>query len=154
MDIAIEVTGIAGSILANTANGVRVYKAPYTIAQWAMVDTTGLASTWPAQYNSETNWSAGAFNHGLSSAFDLGWGTYNPVTHNIPGDSCFVLMLPNGAWKKFRMDGFVAETGTRFSRSLGRTWMAAMNRAAVCCAADSPEGELGYYSLTNNAVVD
>ncbi len=151
-DIAIEVTGIAGSILANTANGVRVYKAPYTIAQWAMVDTTGLASTWPAQYNSETNWSAGAFNHGLSSAFDLGWGTYNPVTHNIPGDSCFVLMLPNGAWKKFRMDGFVATSNT-----FTFTWAdldGGNEQSGSLLRSGFPGKDFGYYSLTNNAVVD
>ncbi|HRH37300.1 MAG TPA: hypothetical protein PK760_03080, partial [Flavobacteriales bacterium] len=110
-DLAFEVVGISGSIMANNAKGMLVYKTPYTVADWALVDTTGLAATWPAQYNSETDWSDGAFNHGHGGGmFDLGWGIYNPVTHNIAGDSCFVIKLADGSWKKFRMDGYAALT--------------------------------------------
>ncbi|MBK7944008.1 MAG: hypothetical protein IPJ85_01285 [Flavobacteriales bacterium] len=60
-DLAFELTGITGSILLNTAKGHKLYKAPFTLAQWSSIDTTGLAANWPQQHNSETNWSSGAF---------------------------------------------------------------------------------------------
>lgn len=152
-DIAIELTGITGSILANTAKGMRVYKAPYAIADWAAVDTAGLAATWPAQQNSEHNWSSGAFNQGLSgNVFDLGWGTYNPVTHNIPGDSCFVLKLADGTWKKFRMDGFSSTTN-----AFTFTWSdldGANEQNGSLQRNGFPGKDFGYYSLVSNAIVD
>lgn len=110
-DIAFEITGITGSIQVNTAKGVQVYKAPFAISQWADIDTTGLAASWPAQHNSETDWSSGALNQGLTAnPFDLGWGIYNMVTHNVTGDSCFVVKLANGQWKKLRIDGYASGT--------------------------------------------
>lgn len=152
-DLAFEVTGITGSILANTAKGVRVYKAPYAIGAWASIDTTGLAAMWPAQQNSEVNWSSGAFNQGLTAnPFDLGWGVYNPVTHNIAGDSCFVLRLADGSWKKFRMDAFTAATN-----AFTFTWadLDGANEQSGSLQRDGfPGKDFGYYSLSNNAVVD
>ncbi len=110
-DLAFEITGITGSIQANTAKGIEVYKAPFSLAQWASIDTTGLASGWAQQHNSETDWSSGAFNQGLTSnPFDLGWGVYNVVSHNITGDSAFVIKLANGSFKKFRVDGYASAT--------------------------------------------
>lgn len=110
-DMAFESTGITGAILLNTAKGHRLYKAPYAVGQWAEVDTNGLASSWPAQYNSTSDWSSGAFNQGLTSnPFDLGWGIYNFTTHNITGDSLFILHTADGAWKKLRVDGFATAT--------------------------------------------
>ncbi len=152
-DLAFELTGITGSILANTAKGVRVYKTANTIADWASIDTTGLAASWPAQQNSEVNWSSGALNQGLTAnPFDLGWGIYNPVTHNIPGDSCFVIRLADGSWKKFRVDAFTATTN-----AFTFTWAdldGANEQYGSLQRNGFPGKDFGYYSLTSNAVVD
>jgi hypothetical protein len=152
-DLAFEITGITGSILANTAKGILVYKTPFTLAQWAAVDTAGLSTSWPAQHNSETNWSAGAFNRRLNSnPFYLGWGTYNMSTHNILGDTVFVVKLADGAFKKFRVDNYLSATNTftftwsnldgsnEQSNTLNRSTYAGRN--------------FGYVSLVNNTVFD
>lgn len=152
-DLAFEITGITGSIQANTAKGIQLYKAPYSIAQWSVLDTTGLAAGWPQQHNSETDWSSGAFNQGLTSnPFDLGWGIYNMITHNVVGDSCFVIKLANGQWKKLRIDGYASATdsytwtwadldgGNAQSNSLVRAQFAGRN--------------FGYVSLESNSVFD
>ncbi len=80
-----ETTGITGSIRVNTAKdpfGIKVFKAPYSVAQWDQVDTAGLGSSWSPQQNSEIAWNSGALNQGLTSnPFDLGWGIYNQITH-------------------------------------------------------------------------
>ena len=105
-DLAFEITGFTASVLANTAKGMQVYKAPYAIAQWGSLDTSGMNAGWSKAFNSETDWSAGAFNQGLTeNEFDLGWGVYNFVTHTVVGDSLFVIKLADGSWKKFRIDG-------------------------------------------------
>lgn len=150
-DLAFEITGITGSILANTAKGIEVYKAPYTLAQWASIDTAGLASTWPQQHNSETNWSSGAFNQGLTSnPFDLGWGIYNVVNHNITGDSAFVIKLATGSFKKFRVDGYASATD-----NFTFTWAdldGSNEQSNTLNRATYAGRNFGYVSLENNTV--
>jgi hypothetical protein len=152
-DLAFELTGITGSILLNTAKGHKLYKAPYTLAQWGSIDTTGLNASWPQQHNSESDWSSGAFNQGLTTnPFDLGWGIYNFVTHNITGDSCFVLKLSTGYWKKLRIDGFTAATN-----SFSFTWAdldGANEQSGSLVRSAYPGKNFGYYSLVTNAALD
>jgi len=152
-DLAFEVTGITGSILANTAKGIAVYKTPFTLSQWAAIDTAGLAASWPAQHNSEINWSSGALNQRLNSnPFYLGWGTYNMVTHNIVGDTAFVIKLADGAWKKFRVDGFSSATN-----SFTFTWadLDGANLQSNTLSRIAFAGRnFGYVSLVNNTVFD
>ena len=110
-DLAFEITGFTASIRANTQKGMQVYKAPYTVAQWAALDTTGMANGWAMVHDSDTSWSHGALNDGLTAnEFDLGWGVYNQVTHIVTGDSLFVVKLANGDWKKLRIDGLATST--------------------------------------------
>lgn len=152
-DLAFELTGITGSILLNTAKGHKLYKAPYTLTQWSSIDTAGLAASWPEQHNSETNWSSGAFNRGLTAnPFDLGWGIYNFTTHNIVGDSCFVLQLNGGAWKKFKVDGFTAATN-----SFAFTWAdldGSNEQSGSLVRSAYPGKNFGYYNLATNTAVD
>lgn len=104
-DLAFEIQGFTASVLANTQKpGLSLYRAPYAIAQWNVVDTTGV-SGWRVLQNSDTSWSHGAFNQGLTTdEFDLGWGVYNMITHVVAGDSLFVIKLANGTWRKLRID--------------------------------------------------
>ena len=100
-DLAFETAGFTASIRVNTQKGMRVFKAPYAVQDWASLDTTGMLATWKEVHDSDTSWSHGALNDGLTSnEFDLGWGVYNQVTHIVAGDSAFVLQLANGDWKK------------------------------------------------------
>lgn len=150
-DLAFEISGFSGSILANTAKGMQVYKAPFSVAQWASVDTAGLAATWSQQHNSEISWSAGALNQGLTEdEFDLGWGVYNMITHTVLGDSVFVVKLVNGDWKKLRIDGLATSTymftwanldgSNEQTGSLNKTLYVGKN--------------FGYFSLENNIAQD
>lgn len=152
-DLAFESTGITASILLNTAKGHRLYKAPYAFSQWADVDTAGLGNNWPAQYNSTSNWSSGAFNQGLTSnPFDLGWGIYNFSTHNITPDSLFILHTADGAWKKFRVDGFATVT-TSFTFTMAdldgtNEQVGTINRNLYVTK------NFGYYSFTTMSAID
>lgn len=101
-DIAFKTNQMSVSVLANNGNQVVVYTWPKgTINNWETVDTTGMA--WKPMYNSIIDWEYGAFNANTvpGNAFDYGWGTYNMSTHNITGDSIFIVKLASGAFKKF-----------------------------------------------------
>src|SRR5687767_6600059 len=51
-DLAFEITGFTSAIFANTQKvNFAVYKAPFSIANYASVDTAGIAN-WPVLYNS------------------------------------------------------------------------------------------------------
>lgn len=104
-DIAFDASQMSVSVLANNGRGVMVYTWPKgAIGDWETVDTTGMA--WTPMYNSIEDWEYGAFNANTvpGNDFDYGWGTYNMVSHNITGDSIFIIKLANGDFKKFAID--------------------------------------------------
>jgi len=101
-DIAFSSTQMSVSVLANNGTGVLVYTwTKGTIDDWETLDTTGMA--WTPLYNSIEDWEFGAFNDNTdtSNVFDYGWGKYNIASHNITGDSIFIVKLVGGEFKKF-----------------------------------------------------
>lgn len=101
-DLAFEITGFSASILANHIKGIVVWQSPYSYAKWASFDTAN-HNTWKKMYNSPQVWSTGAFNlhsNNNNDPYDLGWGTYDPSTHIVAGDSVFLIKLGNGSFKK------------------------------------------------------
>jgi hypothetical protein len=51
----------------------------------------------------DTTWfNSSAFEQGVNTAnpLDFGWGIYNTNTHDVEGDSVYILKLSNGAYKK------------------------------------------------------
>jgi len=101
-DIAFKTNQMSVSVLANNGNEVKVYTwTKGAIANWEAVDTTGMK--WKPMYNSIVDWELGAFNANTikGNEFDYGWGKYNVVTHNITGDSIFIVQLAGGNFKKF-----------------------------------------------------
>jgi len=63
------------------------------------IDTSGLYS-WPILNNGDDDWENGAFNRNSLGHPDYGWGVYNEFTHDVVGDSIYVIKLVNGAYKK------------------------------------------------------
>jgi|GEM_PF-45706 len=99
-DIGFSTRQMDVTIRTNGANGIELYTYPNSgTSGWETVDTAGL-STWPVMYNDDTDWENGAFNRNASSHPDYGWGIYNMITHNITGDSLFVVIMPDGKVKK------------------------------------------------------
>lgn len=101
-DIAFKTNQMSVSVLANNGAGVDIYTWPKgAIDNWSALDTTGM--TWKPMYNSIVDWEMGAFNANTEpgNEFDYGWGKYNMISHNITGDSIFIIKLANGAFKKF-----------------------------------------------------
>ena|SRR6218665_3032355 len=151
-DLGFEIAGSSASIIANTqkANFV-VYKAPYSIANYATIDTTGMYSTWQKVYNSDTTWSIGALNKGITAnPFDLGWGIYDMSTHFVNGDSVFVVKLSATTFKKLKIDnlasGIYNFTYANVDGSSPQTF--SLQKSTYTGK------NFGYYDLTNNVEVN
>lgn len=149
-DLAFEISGFTASIRYNEQKGMAVYASPYSIADWAAVDTTGMANNWDVLHDDPKSWERGAFNMYSSSDFDLGWGIYNVVTHVIAGDSIYVVKLANGDFKKLRIDNLA--TGTY---NFTYADIDGQNEISAALVKSQFSGKnFGYYNLETNEVVD
>ncbi|MFC2106767.1 T9SS type A sorting domain-containing protein [Bacteroidota bacterium] len=99
-DIAFYTTIWSAGIMVNDGNNVVLYNYPNSdTSGWMTMDTTGI-SGWEPMYNSEELWEDGGFNKYQKGHPDYGWGAYNPVTHDVEGDSLYFLKLASGEYKK------------------------------------------------------
>lgn len=94
--------GDSASVWANHNGGntfVRVFNIHKDSSQWASV-TLADTATGVLAFNNDQGWFQGAFND-IPSAdpFNYGWGKYEPTTHNIVGDSLFIVRA-NGVYYK------------------------------------------------------
>lgn len=72
------------------------------------VDITGINS-WPKLHNSVTHWEDGAFNISPdgSNQNDLSWGGYDPVDHNVYGDSLYIIQLADDSYRQLYVEQLV-----------------------------------------------
>jgi hypothetical protein len=94
--------GDSAGVWANHQNGnayTKVFNIHKDSTQW---NTITLADTAAANlcFNNDQGWYQGAFNDVPSNdAFNFGWGQYDVVSHNIVGDSVFIVRA-NGIYYK------------------------------------------------------
>jgi hypothetical protein len=104
-DIAFRTKKVSSSIITNDGSNVVLYTYPKSdTAGWAAMDTIGL-STWKPMYNDPFDWENGAFSRNATGHPDYGWGKYNMSTHNLTGDSLFIIKLRDGSLKKLWIIG-------------------------------------------------
>lgn len=151
-DIAFYTNPFSDGIITNDGSGVVLYSYPNgDSSAWSTVDTNGL-STWTKMFNADTNWQFGAFNKNAQGHPDYGWGVYNQVTHNLTGDSIFVIKLVSGQFKKLRIlkkESAANVFYIRFANLDGTN----QTDASINCSTAASKLFLAY-SITNNATVD
>jgi len=107
-DIAFRASRQSASILTNDGannnpiglSGVELYTYPKSDSNgWATVDTVGLFG-WRKMVNSTTDWETGAFDQNQLGHPDYGWGKYNTATHDVIGDSLYIIKLRDGSLRK------------------------------------------------------
>jgi hypothetical protein len=152
-DIAFVTAKMSVSVLANNGSGLVLCTYPKgTINDWATVDTTGMV--WNPLFNSIEDWEMGAFNAGTdtSNVFDYGWGVYNMATHNIAGDSLFIVKLPDGSFKKMAI---IQKNSVQNQWSFKYADLDGQNDTTVTFDADdySSRGFI-HYSLKNKQIVE
>lgn len=144
-------TWSAGMIINDgTGTELRCYAAADT-SGWNAIDTTGL-STWPLLYNSVDDWEEGAFNRSAGGHPDYGWGVYNTITHNVVGDSIYILKLADGTYKKFWILQKISIENTYEFKYANLDGTDEMN--VTLDVNDYTDKNFVYYSLSNEAVLD
>lgn len=100
-DIGFSTAKMDVTIRTNGANGVKLFAYPNAaLDAWNNIDTSGMY-LWPVLYNSDTDWETGAFNKNTTgNELDFGWGVYNMVSHQIVGDSIFLIQLPDFSYRQ------------------------------------------------------
>ena len=158
-DIAFRASRMSASILTNDAcnnngiglSGVELYAYPKAdTSGWASVDTTGILA-WKKLVNSTTDWETGAFCQNQKGHPDYGWGKYNTASHDVVGDSLFIIRLRDGSYRKlWIMRKYSSENKTeiRYANLDG----SGDTRASVDCNAQADKNFVGY-SITTNAEV-
>lgn len=99
-DIGFHTSVWSASIITNGGAGVNLYTYPNAdTAGWATVDTTGMTG-WTVMYDNEDSWEEGAFTRNAAGHPDYGWGKYNPISHDVVGDSIYIISTLGGTYKK------------------------------------------------------
>lgn len=97
-DIAFDVAPMGATAMINTGLGCTLH--PFgTIDQWEEASNFVVDSL-EVYYNDHSSWSNGAFSQGGDGMFQLGWGTYDVITHFVTGDIAYILKLSNDTYKK------------------------------------------------------
>ncbi|MCE2846825.1 MAG: T9SS type A sorting domain-containing protein [Sphingobacteriales bacterium] len=157
-DLAFQLRGFAGSILINSKNNVRVWKANKAAAQWTGMttsDTTGVVNN-PAYelFNSDTSWDFGALNrtNNTTNAFDLGWGVYDFATHVVTGDSVFFIRVGTTDVRKLLIESL---NGLTYTYNFRVANLDGSNEVVRTIAkADFPSKFFAYYSIVSDSSLD
>ncbi len=129
-----------------------LYRASAPISAWAtmQVDTNALTPD-KQQFNADSVWYTGAFNYTGDNLFNYGWGTYNFISHNVVGDSVYVMKTVTGAWKKIYIEKLAYDTSyfVRYADLNGQ------NEKTFELKKKSFAGKyFGYYSFASDNIVD
>lgn len=101
-DISFGTNDRTSEIYSNDAKGIELY---YVGEDFNETYSPNDQTNWVRYINSETTWS-GSFNQKIdkTNPFDFGWGVYNIATHNVLGNSVYIIKLANGSYKKVFID--------------------------------------------------
>lgn len=89
--------GVPASGMGATGMSVSVWPNG-TNADFATVDTAGFY-TWPKLYNDSLDQELGALNQNSIGGMDYGWGKYNISTHQVLGDSVYIIKIGDDCFK-------------------------------------------------------
>lgn len=150
-DIAFSTDPMSSTILINEGYGVKLHAYPKGGTEaWDNIDTTGI-SQWPSMFNSDTSWMYGAFDRNSMGHPDYGWGVYNSMSHDVVGDSIFIIKLSDGSYKKLLIEKREAMTNT-FHFKYGDLDAAGISKELVCSNYGSKN--FVYFSMLTGSVMD
>ncbi|MHC1774981.1 MAG: T9SS type A sorting domain-containing protein [Lentimicrobium sp.] len=102
-DIAFYTNAFSAGIITNDGAGVELYTYPNAATDgWDSFDTTGM-SGWTKMYNDPAEWENGAFNRNQKGHPDYGWGIYSMTSHDVIGDSLYLIKTPDGIYRKLNI---------------------------------------------------
>lgn len=155
-DIAFYTPKFSAGIIVNGGKGAYLYTYPIgDTSNWSSVDTSGIDETWKPIYNSPTVWEDGAFNVNATGHPDYGWGTYNMATHNLTGDSIYIIKIPFGTNYVYKKLWIVGKQSLANIYTIRHADIDGSNETEASIEVEPYENKrFVYYSLTNDEVID
>ena len=102
-DIAFYSSAFSAGIITNDGANVGLWAYPNAgIEGWETFDTTNMQS-WTKLYNNNSDWEEGSFNIFSKGHPDYGWGIYSMTTHNVVGDSLYLIKPVDGIYRKLQI---------------------------------------------------
>lgn len=151
-DIAFLTGSWTSTIIINSGAGVKLFTYPNgNISSWNAMNINDIA-TWDEMINSDTTWSYGAFERNSLGHPDYGWGIYNSITHDVVGDSLFVIQLADKSYKKLWIKK-KASTANKYIFQFANIDGTGELTDTVDCAPYTAKNFI-YYSFTTKDVVD
>ncbi len=151
-DLGFTTKRLDAGIFVNHA--ATLYKAVAPASAWATmtVDTAALIAGGQTQVNTDSSWSVGALNRTQNGVFDYGWGNYSVVSHNVTGDSVYVMKAAtDGKWRKFVVERLALDT----SYFVKIANLDGTNASTFEVKKGNYAGKnFGYYSFATNAQLD
>jgi hypothetical protein len=140
-------------VRVNDGVGIKVFEAANTPAGYDTVDVSN-ESTWTQLYNSDTNWSSGAFMNTSISGNPFpasGFGIYNGGNNTVEGQIVFVLKYLDGSYKKFFIETYLGAYTFKYSSWTGSVWTTDIT--ATVSNSSNPNNRFNYYSLQTDSEV-
>lgn len=93
-DLAFCINPMDVGIRVNSGNGTALWAVPTTdTSGWASLDSAGFQA-WQELHNTDSSMFTGAFNiNNTPNQFDFSWGVYDFNTHEVIGDSLFLIKV-------------------------------------------------------------
>ena len=150
-DVAFSTDAFSSTIRINDGKGVELYTYHLgDTSSWGAINNSTPNILINPMYNSDTDWDYGAFSNNQISGFDYGWGIYNLQTHQIIGDSLFLIKTVNGNWKKLWLEKKVSGEYLFKYANLDGT----VETSKSILASSYNNKRFIYFSLDNNIVLD
>ncbi len=160
-DLAFSTPARTASILINDGNGVQLFTWKGGVAaNFNNVDTSAIndvvESSSLTNDNLDTTWYNSAFEQNIvaSNPYDAGWGIYNATTHNVEGDSVYILKLADGTYKKVVV---LLHSGTSpypFVIKIADLVKNAVADSVTITATQYSTKNFVYYSVANKSIID
>lgn len=146
--IAIDVRPMGSTARINGGTGMMLY--PYgTLENWGNVDFDNWEMP-EALRNDQSDWANAAFSQDGDGLFDLGWGIYDVITHEVQSDKMYLIEMPDGTWKQFAFLSLVSGTYTFQVADLDGS-----NEGSYSISKSSFEGKLfAYFNMNTGEVLD
>ena len=150
-DIAFSTDAFSTTIRINEGKGTELYT--YSLgdtSSWLNINNSATNTLSQPMYNSDLDWSVGAFDLNITSGFDYGWGVYNMSSHHVVGDSLFIIKTVNGNYKKLWIES--KASGKYFFKYANLDGSNLQNQ--VVPASDFNSKNFVYFSLDQNNILD
>ena len=158
-DLAFTTLSQTASILVNSGNKDSLFVwQDGSAADFNSASTLNLSKNLATNLNDSSWYNSSAFEQNIvpENIYDAGWGIYNSSTHDVVGDSVYILKLTDGSYKKIvilKRSGAAGSTHD-FTVKIADLAADAVAETITIPTTSYSTKNFIYYSVTNKQIVD